>query len=250
MITKFDQFYSINENWQAELKEGAIELIKDYITPDEIEDYFLDLRDIGFTFNTDLLIGYGEKNSFRTVDQKRDIVQNQCYPCYRVRVNKDISSSNTLNSTKKKLEFFTNVVNKYQLAFDRISSIHDTEIVAEQCDITNNGIRLEFKLKINVEIPKNYGRGGGQHLGDISPKRKALIEAKMPYYGVMAVLTSNKIFNIIKGVQDKSVTFEVIESYNNPAVDMIVDRIFSKFSDSIHLRKISDKRYEITIIKK
>jgi len=98
MITKFKNFYSINENWQSELKEGAIELIKDYITPDEIEDYFLDLRDIGFTFNTDLLIGYGDKNSFRVVDQKRDIIQNQCYPYYRVKVVKvvkDITSSNT-----------------------------------------------------------------------------------------------------------------------------------------------------------
>jgi len=239
MITKFDQFYNINENWQSELKEGAIELIKDHITPDEIEDYFLDLRDIGFTFNTDLLIGYGEKNSFRIVDQKRDIVQNQCYPCYRVRVNKDITSSNTLNSTKKKLEFFTNVVNKYQLAFDRISSIHDTEVVAEQCDINNNGIRLEFKLKINVEIPKNYG--------EISPKRKALIERKMPYTRVMSILTNNKIFNIIKGVQDKSITFEV--DYDNPDADRIVRSIFRLFNNSIQLRKIEDKRYEITILK-
>ena len=239
MITKFDQFYNINENWQSELKEGAIELIKDHITPDEIEDYFLDLRDIGFTFNTDLLIGYGEKNSFRIVDQKRDIVQNQCYPCYRVRVNKDITSSNTLNSTKKKLEFFTNVVNKYQLAFDRISSIHDTEVVAEQCDINNNGIRLEFKLKINVEIPKNYG--------EISPKRKALIERKMPYTRVMSILTNNKIFNIIKGVQDKSITFEV--DYDNPDADRIVRSIFRLFNNSIQLRKIEDKRYEITMLK-
>lgn len=239
MITKFDQFYNINENWQSELKEGAIELIKDHITPDEIEDYFLDLRDIGFTFNTDLLIGYGEKNSFRIVDQKRDIVQNQCYPCYRVRVNKDITSSNTLNSTKKKLEFFTNVVNKYQLAFDRISSIHDTEVVAEQCDINNNGIRLEFKLKINVEIPKNYG--------EISPKRKALIERKMHYTRVMSILTNNKIFNIIKGVQDKSITFEV--DYDNPDADRIVRSIFRLFNNSIQLRKIEDKRYEITILK-
>lgn len=240
MITKFDHFYGINENWQAELKEGAIELIKDYITPDEIEDYFLDLRDIGFTFDTDLLIGYG-KNNFTTVYQKRDIIQNKCYPCYRVRINKEITSSNTLNSTKKKLDFFSDVVNKYQLAFSRISIIHNTEIIDEQCDILNNGIRLEFKLKINVEIPKNYG--------ELSLKRKALIEGKMPYNRVMSVLTSNKIFNIIKGVQDKSVTFEVIESYNNPEVDMIVSKIFSKFGKSIHLRKIGDKRYEITILK-
>lgn len=240
MITKFDQFYNINENWQAELKEGAIELIKDYITPDEIEDYFLDLRDIGFTFNTDLLIGYGEKNSFRVADQKADIIQNQCYPCYRVRVNKYITSTNTLNSTKKKLEFFTDVVNKYQVAFDRISSIHNTEVVAEQCDITNNGIRLEFKLKINVDIPKNYGQ--------ISPRRKALIERKMPYARVMDVLTNNKIFNIIKGVQDKSVTFEVM--YNKPDVDRIVRSIFRVFDNSIQLRKIEDRRYEINILKK
>ncbi len=72
----------------------------------------------------------------------------------------------------------------------------------------------------------------------------------MPYNGVMAVLTNNRIFNIIKGVQDKSVTFEVIESYNNPDMDRIVSRIFSKLGKSIDLRKIEDKRYEITIIKK
>lgn len=240
MITKFDKFFNINENWQAELKESAIELIKDYITPDEIEDYFLDLRDIGFTFNTNLLIGYGEKNNFRIVGQKADIIQNQCYPCYRVNIGKDIISSNTLNNTKKKIEFFADVINKYQLALDRISSIHNTEIVEERCMIGNDGIILEFKLRINVKISKNYG--------EISPKRKALIERKMPYNVIMATLTSNKIFNIIKGVQDKSVTFEV--DYDNPNVDRIVRRIFSNMGESIHLRKIEDKRYEITIVEK
>ena len=70
----------------------------------------------------------------------------------------------------------------------------------------------------------------------------------MPYARVMDVLTNNKIFNIIKGVQDKSVTFEVM--YNKPDVDRIVRSIFRVFDNSIQLRKIEDRRYEINILKK
>lgn len=253
MINSYDQFISINENWESDLKKNAITLVSDIITPDEIEDYFLDFKDNGFQVTIDLKIGYGEGQHYRRVQRKRDVGDHNCYAFYEISVSKLNSITNDIKNTKKILEYYNSLTGSFIVACGRLSSLHDeTKIIDNICNFTNGSINFGSKLKLDRKIPSGYVEVDGA---------KPKVRLTTTYDKIFNTIAKNKIFSIDGGNEGKSIRFSVSGEYTlrpGSDVDTILNAILrrfnnfklKKFSGKIHGASSLPDRYEITILEK
>jgi len=239
MIINYHHF--INEDWKSDLFLKTKEFIRDSITEDEIEDYFLELIDVGFIFTIKMEIMHFSGHQYHSISKKIDSLH-KCYPVYRINLNKsskNIVKTNVLydvEQTQEELKTYDRYIDLYKIAFNRIISLHSNlEIISNEVKFSNAFIGFNCLLKIDREIPKNF-----VELRDVKNRDFYLM--------IMRALSNNKIFSVVssKSIFKKNIIVKSISDVSNDNYYInILQRIVKNYGI---VNKIDKDTYEITML--
>lgn len=242
MITKYINF--INENWQIEVEKKAIDISKNFLDKEEIEDVFLDLIESGFEIViNDGLYGYVLGNKFHRTERKSDIGRYECYPFFHISIKGKNTSSSTFDKTHKTLDYYKMIIDKVKLGLSRLlhTKLDKVELVDTSVDYGKYGITLSFYLKINKRISP---------LETISKYKPP----KTIFDTLLDILNNNKLFTVIQfGVTGKIIEIEVKGEYKDRDIEPILTSMFKKFEGKVTYEtmdpspRLGNKRYRVII---
>lgn len=231
----------INEDWKDDLTKEFSELSDSIITKDEIEDYFLELVDDGFSFTCYFRMGYiNSDNCLNALSKKVEILQQNCFPFYVITLRKEFSKDNSISQMKKKMEVYTKYMNTIEINSNRLSNLQkDIKLIKIESSISNDILIFSIILKIEKNITSNNLEIG-------SVKKRA---NRSTYTKIFDIISSNKIFDIGTCVDGKSIEFSLKDEYIYLSADKIITAIINKSYDikNVKLHKIGDDKYKITV---
>jgi len=245
MIKKYTNFTLINEDWKGDfiknLKENPV------INETDIEDYFTELTDEGFTLIAHHDVEYKKDNISQSVVRKSDLSNNRCYLTYKLNLRKVIII-NSIQSFQMYIQKSNLYVDMFNSAFNRmvksIDAVFKLEESALHIGLNENGIIL-FSVKIFL---KDY-------INNINLKS---IGIKTPYYRLFYSFLNNKSFTID---DDKSYDNNLYLKANDDIfgkisvekMEKIVQSIFKSYPNNIPVFKVTEvdkHEYLISILEK
>ncbi len=236
MIINYKNF-TINEDWQSDLKDRIKSICNPIISKEEIEDVFLELIDMGFSFSSTMQPGYMANYSFQGVGRKIDLVNHSCYPFFRITLRKETDLGNSLSQSKEKLRLYDGYINSIKVALKRINSDKkDVEIINSKVSLQNSNIIFDILLKIN------------SRLGSINNPEKPMLSS---FEKVRNTLSRNPLFKILKVGID---CIYISPTKDRADIGQILSNILRRFevnnSLTIKTYELKDNTYKIVILEK